>query len=417
MLAPGLQDTLAKVPFCSSHGDLVDTHGLPGFDGLKGNSIQVDCAVVVGYQAVYRLCLIVTIFFTLMSLLMIGVKSSSDPRAGIQNGFWGFKYLLIIGGMIGSFWIPNGSFGEVWMYFGMIGGFLFILIQLVLIIDFAHSWAEAWYSNYQENESKGWMAALLTFTLGMYGAAIAAFALLIAYYTGEYSGQCKLHEFFASINLIICVALSVVSILPKVQEHMPQSGLLQSAMVSLYILYLTWSAVSNSPQDECKPAGFLPSPNATGTSTTTAAPGTDGKAHPHFSTESLVGLIVWFLCVLYSSISTSGQGAKLTGGDRVLLKEDTGSGGDVEAGAVRDNEEDEVAYSWSLFHVMFALATLYVMMTLTNWYSPSITTDITSFNNNSAAMWVKIISSWLAAAIYLWSMIAPAVLVDRDFGY
>ena len=77
----------------------------------------------------------------------------------------------------------------------------------------------------------------------------------------------------------------------------------------------------------------------------------------------------------------------------------------------------QVAYSWSLFHVMFALATLYVMMTLTNWYSPSITTDITSFNNNSAAMWVKIISSWLAAAIYLWSMIAPAILVDRDFGY
>merc|ERR1711962_1075135 len=65
-------------------------------------------------------------------------------------------------------------------------------------------------------------------TLGMYGAAIAAFALLIAYYTGEYSGQCKLHEFFASINLIICVALSVVSILPKVQEHMPQSSLLDS---------------------------------------------------------------------------------------------------------------------------------------------------------------------------------------------
>ena len=41
------------------------------------------------------------------------------------------------------------------MYFGMIGGFLFILIQLVLIIDFAHSWAEAWVGNYEENESKG----------------------------------------------------------------------------------------------------------------------------------------------------------------------------------------------------------------------------------------------------------------------
>ena len=41
---------------------------------------------------------------------------------------------------------------------------------------------------------------------------------------------------------------------------------------------------------------------------------------------------------------------------------DDGSGG--------DSERDGVQYSWSLFHLMFALATLYVMMTLTNWYAP-----------------------------------------------
>ena len=45
----------------------------------------------------------------------------------------------------------------------------------------------------------------------------------------------------------MCVALSIVSILPKVQEHMPRSGLLQSSCITLYILYLTWSAMSNSP--------------------------------------------------------------------------------------------------------------------------------------------------------------------------
>jgi len=428
MLIPGLQDDLAKVPFCRSHESTIDSLseklgelglGQAGAGvGVSSDSLQVDCAKAVGYQAVYRLCFIVTLFFSLMALIMIGVRSTEDPRAGIQNGFWGFKYLLIIGGMIGAFWIPDGSFGDVWMYFGMVGGFLFILIQLVLIIDFAHSWAEAWYTNYQEEESKGWLAALLFFTGVMYAGAITAIVLIFVYYTGTYSGECKLHEFFGSINLIFCVILSVVSILPKIQEHMPQSGLLQSSAISLYIIYLTWSAVSNSPYTECKPKiSFTPvNPNTT---TTTSAPGDKTGDHPNIDTESIVGLVVWFLCVLYSSIKTSNSSsaAKLTGADQVLLKEDSGSSGDAEAGTVRDNETDEVAYSWSLFHIMFMLATLYVMMTLTNWYNPDQVGDLSSFSSNSGAMWVKIVSSWLAGAIYLWSLIAPCVLQDREFGY
>ena len=42
--------------------------------------------------------------------------------------------------------------------------------------------------------------------------------------------------------------------------------------------------------------------------------------------------------------------------------------GDREGGqAVVDDEEDEVAYSHSLFHVAMAVACLFVMMTLTHW--------------------------------------------------
>jgi len=80
---------------------------------------------------------------------------------------------------------------------------------------------------------------------------------------------------------------------------------------------------------------------------------------------------------------------------------------------VWDNEDDAVAYSWSFFHLMFALSTLYVMMTLTNWYSPN--SDLRSLSNNAASMWVKIASSWVCLALYAWSLVAPVLLTNRDF--
>ena len=47
---------------------------------------QLDCSTAVGYMAVYRVCFITTLFFLLMALIMINVKTSKDGRAGLQNG-------------------------------------------------------------------------------------------------------------------------------------------------------------------------------------------------------------------------------------------------------------------------------------------------------------------------------------------
>ncbi|RZC34240.1 serine incorporator [Asbolus verrucosus] len=353
-----------------------------------------------------------------MAVMMIGVKSSRDPRSGIQNGFWGLKYLLVIGGIIGAFFIPEGSFGSTWMYFGMVGGFLFILIQLILIVDFAHSWAEAWVGNYEETESKGWYIALIAITFVNYALTITGVVLLYVFFTK--STGCDLNKFFISINLILCVIVSVISILPAVQENLPRSGLLQSSVVSLYVTYLTWSAVSNSPESSCNPGlfGF-------------ANGGNNNKSgEMGFDSEGIIGLIVWMGCVLYSSLRSASKSSKITMSENMLVKDngavkgsgsanlvehegnDGGDGGERGDKKVWDNEEESVAYSWSFFHIMFALATLYVMMTLTNWYKPNSSLNL---HANSASMWVKTISSWLCLILYGWTLIAPIALPDREF--
>lgn len=217
MMLPSVAEKLKTVPFCkegSSYNEICQVDGC----GATQNCSSPLSQSAVGYLAVYRLLFAQTVFFALFSVIMIGVKSSRDPRAPIQNGFWAIKYLLLIGLSVGAFFIPEAqTFGTVWMYFGLVGGFCFILIQLILIIDFAHSWAEHWVERFEETESKWYYGGLFFFTILNYALAVAAIVLFYIYFTGT-SGGCGLQKFFISFNLILCVGMSVLSILPVVQD-------------------------------------------------------------------------------------------------------------------------------------------------------------------------------------------------------
>ncbi|KAM9249504.1 serine incorporator 3 isoform 2-T2 [Dugong dugon] len=359
---------------------------IPGFceDGLKIKMADIkedkDCNVLVGYKAVYRIHFALAVFFFVLFLLMLKVKTSKDPRAAVHNGFWFFKIAAVVGIMVGSFYIPGGHF----------------------------------------------TTALLSFTSLSYILSIIFVVLFYIFFTKP--DGCTENKFFISINLILCIVVSVLSIHPKIQEHQPHSGLLQSSFITLYTMYLTWSAMSNEPDHSCNPSLLsiithitvpTQAPGNSSTLAPTSAPPL--KSGPFLDTESFIGLVVFVLCLLYSSIRTSSnsQVSKLTlsGSDSVILSDTATSGANDEAdGKPRravDNEKEGVQYSYSFFHLMLCLASLYIMMTLTRWYSPDA--EFQSMISKWPAVWVKISSSWVCILLYAWTLVAPLVLTNRDF--
>ena len=62
----------------------------------------------------------------------------------------------------GAFFIPHGKFETAWMVVGLVGGMIYILIQLVLIVDMAHSWNESWLLKFEETTSKKWLYGMFS---------------------------------------------------------------------------------------------------------------------------------------------------------------------------------------------------------------------------------------------------------------
>ncbi|XP_063212173.1 serine incorporator 2 isoform X1 [Chroicocephalus ridibundus] len=395
MIIPGVEKELHKLPgFCEGSGSVL------------GVQTHVDCSSFLGHKAVYRMGFAMAAFFFLFAMIMVCVRSSKDPRAAVQNGFWFFKFLVLVGITVGAFYIPDGAFTSVWFYFGVVGSFLFILIQLVLLIDFAHSWSQLWLRNAGESNAKGWYAALCVVTFIFYAASIAAIVLLYVYYTKPEG--CMEGKVLISINLILCLVVSAVSILPKVQDAQPHSGLLQASLITLYTIYVTWSALANVPTQTCNPTLLVR--NSTG-SAMASQPLTTWWDAP-----SIVGLIIFILCTLFISIRSSDHPQV----NKLMLTEESGAGAGSEAGAgesglhrAYDNEQDGVAYNYTFFHLCLLLAALYIMMTLTNWYRPDESLQV--LTSPWTAVWVKICSSWAGLLLYLWTLVAPLVLPDRDF--
>jgi len=210
-----------------------------------------NCELLVGYMAVYRIAITLSAFFFFMSLITVGLRTSQGWRANFHNGCWIWKFLILIGISIGIMCIPNekiAHFQLVWMYIALVGGVVFILIQLWLLVFFARSLGnKITHKIFEGGNRFCWYGASFTCTLLCYTIAVIGIMVLFNLFTSW--NDCATNKVFIGVNASLCVLLSVISALTCCGSKETHSALLQAGIISVYITYLTWTAVSSVPRE------------------------------------------------------------------------------------------------------------------------------------------------------------------------
>ncbi|KAI1005053.1 Membrane protein [Podosphaera aphanis] len=384
-----------------------------------------------GWVAVHRINFALGMFHCIIGLLLLGVNSSKNPRANIQNGFWGPKIIAWLALIIISFLIPEAFFFVWGNYISFAAATAFLLLGLILLVDLAYSWAEYCLEKMEEDERSIWRYILVGSTLGMYAVSIIMTIVMYIFFASK---GCSMNQVAITINLILVLFVGFVSIHPTVQENNPKAGLAQASIVAVYCTYLTMSAVSMEPDDKhCNPLI-----RAQGTRTTSV----------------VIGAIVTMLTVAYTTTRAATQGVALSGPAKIQLPEDdihdlvtqqpesrrqmraTALRQAIEEGslpahallddsdlesdvrATKDDEKANTQYNYTLFHVIFFLATAWVatLLTMNVEESTKNVDDFAPVGRTYWASWVKIVSAWVCYCIYTWTLVAPIMLPDR-FGF
>lgn len=335
-------------------------------------------------QAVLHVSLGNCLFFVVLALIMIGVKDQNDKRDSWHHGGWTVKIVIWLLLIVLAFFIPD-SIILAYGFISKFGAGLFLLIQVIILLDCTHNWNDSWV----EKDEQKWYIALLVVSIGCYIAAFTLSGILFIWFNpGGY--DCGLNVFFLSMSMILAFVFGVVALHPKVN-----GSLLPASVISLYCAYVCYTGLSSEPRGyECN-----------GLNKSRAV-----------STGTLVlGMLTTVLSVLYSALRAGSSTTFLSppsspkaGESKPLLEE-------VEEGKSKKEEKEArpVSYSYSFFHLIFALASMYSAMLLSGWTSTSESSDLIDVGWTS--VWVRIGTEWVTAGLYLWSLLAPLLFPDREF--
>jgi len=201
-------------------------------------------------------------------------------------------------------------------------------------------------------------------------------------------------------------------------EH---GALLASAVVTTYCYWLGFSGLSSDPSS-CNSL----------------------NSGSHETVHLVIGLLIASLTVTYAGYNLSSQnlmGEKPDEEKALKPNSDSkdvqnksavsdGEQGSAETAETKQNSDDDAeteeeaessvdeVRQTTRFHLFMACSAAYMAMLFTSWGtgdSVSPNAVPTSYDINVENVWIKIVTQWITAVLYTWTLVAPYAFPNREF--
>ena len=399
----------------------------------KGMCLSADPSLV----ALHRIALSVSLFFLLLSLILIRVSSVNDKRNQIHIGFWPSKLLLLVVIFIATFYIPT-QIGNIWTHMALGAALIITLLQTIVLLDLTTKILD--YVRVKEEVSKSSKRIFFScssIAVLLYTITITAFFCFYVYFA-QFS-VCKSNRIFIFINLGLCIIACIISLHPAVRD----GGLVQSAMVTSFCMYCTWTALYNNPKDECNPmAHDIFENDARPTKAVLFAIDMVALTATAVYTTIFTARIQAFLkrfaftCFRCKYLKTQKESETSQGlitlrrpsfrdallgyrHEKPLLPQNVD---DVSKPLVQNEDdisaeakettiihENPVPYNYSLFHSIYALLSMHFFLLLVTWIDERPGSHI-KVSFHWAIMCIKMVASSASVLLYMWSLVVHLFL-------
>lgn len=431
---------------------------LKDYYAFEGACDQDKC---LEHSVVYRFSLLNVVFFGALAVLTPGCEM-------LHLQLWQVKIPLYLCGMVGVFLMDNSSFNN-YEDVARVFSAIFLFLQIFLLLEFSFQIDEVLIKAANKADEsrnldpedgcagycKNWIRIIyIVLLLGIWGGTIGFW---VAMYT---QFDCSFGHAMTSIVLVATIVMQIVgNIAGEYLNANPEeesdeyeagqgTGMLPCAIGGLYSTYLTFSALTSNPDEDCNPfAGKNGDASLwIGVTFSAISIGYMGYSFSNGFNAAFCACCtkggcceeVGELCC-YEDEDEPTQRKSLAESDDMHRA----AAGDVEAAdADRDNTRaasssndnrelsragkcGKAGFDRFIFHITLLTCGFYMAMVLTNWAKQPTSNedyveDTTGKNNNldtsDESMWIKLSSMFLTLGLYFWIIVAPFIFTGRDFG-